>query len=124
MTGVDGSGLRQVTNGESGKAGDWDPSWSPDRESLAFGTLGFGASWDNSPSQAFIRVLDLKTNRVSILPGSEGMWSPHWSPDGSVIAGLSAGLARLMLYDLRTRKQTSLSINTADPRTGAGTANF
>src|ERR1035441_133450 len=42
--------------------------------------------------------------------GSEGMWSPRWSPDGRFIAGLSgSGLDKLTLYDLRTRKQTQLS---------------
>ena len=100
---VDGTGLRQVTNGESGNGGDWDPSWSPDGTSIAF-----GANFNDSASQEFIRVVDLKTNQVSVLPGSEGTWSPRWSPDGRFIACLSAGLGKVMLYDLRTRKQSQL----------------
>lgn len=107
---ADGSELRQVTNGESGKQGDWDPSWSPDGASLAF-----GCQPADSSGQEFIRVVDLKTGRVSVLPGSQGMYSPRWSPDGRTIAGLSeeptrfeAGSDKLMLYDLRTQKQSQL----------------
>jgi len=100
----DGGPLRQVTNGESGKYGDWDASWSPDGASLAF-----GATSGDSAAEESIHVVDLKTNHVSALPGSEGMWSPRWSPDGRFIAGLSGpGFNKIMLYDLRTRKQTQL----------------
>src|ERR1035438_9596648 len=80
MVPFDGGTLKQVTNGESGKAGDGDPSWSPDGASLAFGTALPPASG------AAIHVVDLKTSRVSALPKSEGMWSPRWSPDGRFIA--------------------------------------
>jgi eukaryotic-like serine/threonine-protein kinase len=99
----DGSSLRQVTNGESGKTGDWDPSWSPDGASLVFGAApppAIGAS---------IRVVDLKTGRVSALQGSEGMWSPRWSPNGRLIAALSTSGLKIMLYDFQTQKQSELS---------------
>ena len=53
--------------------------------------------------------MDLKTNHVAALPDSEGMWSPRWSPDGRFIAGLSGSeFNKVMLYDLRTQKQTLL----------------
>jgi Tol biopolymer transport system component len=100
----DGGAPRQVSNGESGKYGDLDPSWPPDGASLAFGAN------DRDPAAGeSIQVVDLKTSHVSALPGSEGMWSPRWSPDGRFIAGLSGSeFNKLMLYDLRTRKQTQL----------------
>jgi Tol biopolymer transport system component len=93
-----GGPLRQVTNGEAGSHGDWDPSWSPDGAALAFGATG------REPAGKFIHVVDLKTGRVSTLPGSGGMWSPRWSPDGRFIAGEGA-----VLYDLQTHKQTTLT---------------
>jgi serine/threonine protein kinase/Tol biopolymer transport system component len=100
----DGGPIRQVTNGESGNYGDGDPSWSPEGESLAF-----GASNNETAEEESIHVVDLKTNHVSALPGSEGMWSPRWSPDGRFIAGLSgSGVNNLMLYDFGTRKQSQL----------------
>ena len=36
------------------------------------------------------------------------MWSPRWSPDGRYLAGLSGYPPRLILYDMRTQKQTEL----------------
>jgi len=92
-----------VSHGETGNYGDCDPSWSPDGTSLAFGA-------DNSErvSSESIHVVDLRTNRVTTLPGSEGMWSPRWSSDGHLVAGFSALSSHLMLYDIRTRKQTEL----------------
>ena len=100
---MDGGALQQLTNGESGKEGDFDPSWSPDGASLAFG----GYSLEMSPVP--IHVVDLKTSRVSALPGSEGMRSPHWSPDGRFIAGLSTSGLKIVLYAFQTRKQSELS---------------
>jgi Tol biopolymer transport system component len=99
----DGGPVRQVSNGESGNHGDWDPSWPPDGASLAF-----GATLVDPAAGESIHVVDLKTNYVSALPGSEGMWSPRWSPDGRLIAGISGASNRLELYDVRTHKQTQL----------------
>jgi Tol biopolymer transport system component len=93
-----GGTLRQVTNGEGGQQGDSDPSWSPDGTSLAFAG-GF--------AEGGMHVADLRTYRVSPLPGSEGIRSPRWSPDGRSIAGLNSEDA-LVLYDIGTRVQTKL----------------
>jgi eukaryotic-like serine/threonine-protein kinase len=54
-----------------------------------------------------MHIADLRTNRVSPLPGSEGIWAPRWSPDGRSIAGLH-GEDALVLYDIGTRAQTTL----------------
>ncbi len=99
-----GGTLRQVTNGEGGPPGDCDPSWSPDGASLVFaGYFEKGA----------MHVADPGTNRVSPLPGSEGMWHPRWSPDGRSIAGLNHEQV-LVLYDIGTRVQTTLFNHSAD----------
>jgi serine/threonine protein kinase/Tol biopolymer transport system component len=100
---MDGGAIKQVTNGESGKEGDFDPSWSPDGASLAFG--GYSVKTGPVP----IHVVDLQTRRSSALPGSEGMWFPRWSPDGRFIAGLSTSGPRIVLYDVQIRKQSELS---------------
>jgi Tol biopolymer transport system component len=93
-----GGTLRQVTNGEAGPRGDTDLSWSPDGTSLVFAAAS---------EKGAMHVADLRTYRVSPLPGSEGMWSPRWSPDGRSIAGLNREQA-LVLYDIGTRVQTKL----------------
>jgi len=83
-----------------------DPNWSPDQDSLVFGD----APWleGGAPSSAAIHVLDLKTRQVSTLPGSEGLYSPHWSPDGRYVLAMSLDSPKLMLFDFRTHKWTEL----------------
>ena len=54
-----------------------DPNWSPDGSKIVFG------SQSNDPSST-IRILDLASHQISTLPGSEGLFSPRWSPDGRI----------------------------------------
>jgi eukaryotic-like serine/threonine-protein kinase len=56
-----------------------------------------------------IQLFDLKTQQVSTLPNSEGLYSPRWSPEGSYIAALKAGLEFLWLYDIKTQKWRELA---------------
>jgi serine/threonine protein kinase/Tol biopolymer transport system component len=51
-----------------------------------------------------IRVLDRKTNEISILPGSENLFSPRLSPDGRHLAALTSDSGTLMLYDFGAQK--------------------
>jgi Tol biopolymer transport system component/DNA-binding winged helix-turn-helix (wHTH) protein len=75
-----------------------DVDWSPDGKSLIFGS----ALEPNHP----IYILDLKSRRVSTLPGSAGYFSPHWSPDGRYISGTTVVSEKLMLFDTSTQKWT------------------
>jgi eukaryotic-like serine/threonine-protein kinase len=80
-----------------------DPSWSPDGKSLAFGEN----SLNNQGSAVY--VLDLKTRNASKLPGSDGLFSPRWSPNGRYIAAIPLDSLKLMLFDLTTQKWTELA---------------
>jgi Tol biopolymer transport system component len=100
-----GGAVRAVTHGEGGPGGDDDASWSPDSASLVF-----GAQFQDELSgqgRRLLEVLDLRTQRISPLPGSEGLWSARWSPDGRYIAALGSPNAALWLYDVaaHARKQ-------------------
>ena len=79
-----------------------DPNWSPDENKIVFGGAG------NDPAST-IRILDLKTHQVDTLPGSLGLFSPRWSPDGRYIPALSIDSTRLLLFDFQTQKWTELA---------------
>ena len=89
-----------------------DPNWSPDQNSLVFG----GVPWleGSAPGSAAIHLLDLKTRQVSTLPGSEGLFSPHWSPDGRYVLAKSVDSQKLMLFDFSTHKWAELVSSPAD----------
>ena len=100
---ADGGRPAQLTTGNHYET---DPSWSPDQNSLVFG----GVPWLEgvASGSAVIRMLDLKTRQVSILSGSEGLYSPHWSPDGRYVLAMSLDSPKLMLFDFRTHTWAEL----------------
>jgi Tol biopolymer transport system component len=59
---------------------------------------------DNESSRDAIRLLDLRTRKVETLAGSEGFFSPRWSPDGRFVVALASSSQKLMLYDGTTQK--------------------
>jgi serine/threonine protein kinase/Tol biopolymer transport system component len=93
-----------ATQGETPRemiAGDpqeeWDPTWSPDGTRIAFG----GPPTDPNNT---VRILDVRTNQISTLPGSNGFFSPRWSPDGRYLVALPFASRSLMLFDFTTQK--------------------
>src|ERR1700680_1871432 len=83
-----------------------DIAWSPDGTSLIFHS---GMEDFVSTSPRAVQLMDLKTRQISTIPGSEGFYSPRWSPDGRYIAALQVGPEVLQLYDVRTRQWTKLA---------------
>jgi len=86
-------------------------TWSPDGRKLAFGDVpevfGLGTSAN------VIHIMDLATRKLETLPGSQGFWSPRWSPDGRYIAAVKDDdpdrqLQRLYLFDLLTGRRRPL----------------
>jgi Tol biopolymer transport system component/DNA-binding winged helix-turn-helix (wHTH) protein len=79
-----------------------DPNWSPEGDALVFG----GMPWleAGAPGSAAISILDLKTRHLLTLPGSEGLFSPHWSPDGRYVLAMSSDSSKLLLFGFGTQK--------------------
>ncbi len=87
---------------------EWDPTWSPEGTRIVFGG---GANPD-----ARIRILDLKTREISTVPGSKGLFSPRWSPDGRYLAAMPFDSHGLMLFDFAAQKWEEIAkINMAYP---------
>jgi Tol biopolymer transport system component len=68
MVSVEGGSPERLTAGERNYGSG---NWSPDGNSLAFGD----GEIDNADA---IHILDLRTRRVSTVPGSEGLFTARW----------------------------------------------
>jgi Tol biopolymer transport system component/predicted Ser/Thr protein kinase len=80
--------------------GEVDATWSPDGSQLAFGRL---STLNTGPTD--IQLVDMRTRQVSTFPGSKGLFSPRWSPDGRYLSAIVAeGSKKLMLYDFHAQK--------------------
>jgi Tol biopolymer transport system component/DNA-binding winged helix-turn-helix (wHTH) protein len=76
-----------------------DPTWTPDGNALILG------GWSGSK----ISGLDLRTRRVSDIPGSAGLYSPRVSPDGQYIVAMDTPhVTKMTLFDQHTQKWTDL----------------
>ena len=73
-----------------------DPNWSLDGHMLVFSHFPV---FDRQADLG-IYSFDLVTHRLAKLPGSDGLWMPRWSPDGSFILGRSADSLSLFLFDV------------------------
>jgi Tol biopolymer transport system component/DNA-binding winged helix-turn-helix (wHTH) protein len=78
------------------------PTWSADGRRIAFGDVP--KVFNQASGTEAIHILELSTGTLSELPGSRGLWSARWSPDGRTLAALTIVGQRLMLYDFKTRK--------------------
>jgi Tol biopolymer transport system component/DNA-binding winged helix-turn-helix (wHTH) protein len=83
-----------------------DPNWSPDGNSVIF---SYFPIFDRVPPEKLgIYVVDLKTRNVKKVSGSDGMWAPRWSSDGSHLVARSADSQSLMLFDFATQTWSEL----------------
>lgn len=99
----DGTGLHKVSLGEDSKGA---PTWSPDSRELVYGNVNCQELQNCS-----IHRLDLKTAKESIIPGSEGLTTARWSPDGRFIAALRIQTEQVFIYSLSDTKWRKLADN-------------
>jgi Tol biopolymer transport system component len=94
LVSVDGGNAQSLL---AEKRSQIDANWSTDGTKIMFGYV-------HDANELNIRILDLKTQALSAVPGSDGLFSPRWSPDGRYVAALSPDFTRVMLFDFRTQK--------------------
>ncbi len=99
---ADGGPPRQVASGSGNLA---DQTWSPDGTSLIYGFLPEGSG----PGERAIYEINLKTHTQTKLPGSEGLISPRWSPDGRYVAAITIDDKKMILFDFHSQKWTELA---------------
>jgi len=107
-----GGGELKVVSHEPHNAAD--PSWSVDGRFLVFGGSPDVMGKESGPHT--IELLELGTGKTSELPGSKGLFSPRWSPDGHWIAALTLDQKQIRLFDFQQQRWRDLaSSSAADP---------
>jgi Tol biopolymer transport system component len=85
-----------------------DPNWSPDGTKVVFGR----GSPNFVQGKLDLRIVDLNTRQVTVVPGSAGKWSPRWSPDGRYIAALVyRQINHLAVFDVKLQRWLDLAVN-------------
>lgn len=88
------------------------PAWSPDGNSLAFATLVPGHHLGDETHWCELRILDLRTKAVTTIPTGGNWFGPWWpQPNKIVAAAAASGSGEPHMYDLKTRKWSSLGEN-------------
>jgi Tol biopolymer transport system component len=80
------------------------PTWSEDGKFLVYGER----LTSKARSAMALHVVDVGKRTVTILPGSQGLWTARWSPDGRYIAALTTDSKSLMLLDVRSNSWRKL----------------
>jgi eukaryotic-like serine/threonine-protein kinase len=78
------------------------PFWSPDGKSITFN------DYPKPGQPRAIKVLDLATRKISIMPGSEGYYVGEWSPDGKYMIAVAQNPSRLVLYTVKSGTWTDI----------------
>lgn len=80
------------------------PTWSPDGRRLIYGRV-----MCQEEQTCAIEEIELQTGEQTMIPGSEGLSTARWSPNGRYIAALRADKFQVLLLDRATGKWRKLA---------------
>jgi Tol biopolymer transport system component len=102
---IDGGVPEQLTSeGEL----EVNPTWSPDGTSIDFSDVPTPGHYTG------VKVLDLASKKVSVWPGSPGIYIPSWSPDGKYMVAIANPPKRMVVYTRETKTWRTLKQCGAD----------
>jgi Tol biopolymer transport system component/DNA-binding winged helix-turn-helix (wHTH) protein len=100
---AEGGSLRKLLPGDH--SFNLASTWSPDGRKIVF-----NSELDRRiDGRVITRILDLDSNQVSTVPGSDGMNGPRWSPDGRYLAAGSEDGLHLMIFNFTTQQWSELT---------------
>ena len=88
----DGGEPKEASSGNDNQGA---PTWSPDGKRLAYANVVC-----QEGSECAVHLIELATGKVTTLPGSAGLRTSRWSPDGRYIAALRPSQHQLLLFDI------------------------
>ncbi len=102
LVSAEGGGLERLVPGPCSEA---DASWAPEGSRLVFAPSPAAVS---TSCALGIRIVDLKTREVTLVPGSDHLFAPSWSSDGTRLLALTSKDLSLDLFDFSTGRWSHL----------------
>jgi Tol biopolymer transport system component len=81
-----------------GSGPEADPNWSPDGSRIVYAPFPS----DVPENLQAVFMIEVATRNAVKVRGSDGLWSPRWSPDGRYIAACTRNGAQLKVLDVET----------------------
>ena len=97
-----------------------DPGWSPDGKFLVYAGHAIEMSTNPKEGKSEIRILDLSTKLSKTISGSQGMFSPRWSPDGRYLVAESDDGKQLFLFSFEQQHWQQLPVPRLAEAAGVG----
>jgi Tol biopolymer transport system component/DNA-binding winged helix-turn-helix (wHTH) protein len=98
------------------------PSWFRDGSKLVFGDVPY--PYDHPAGDEALHEYDLTSHTFSVVPGSAGLWSPRWSPDGRYIAALTTLERAVRLFNTSSRRWHEMPVDHVDHMTWSSDSRF